>query len=102
MKLRHAAALALVGLAFVGQATAQQPTAKPLEARQWCSDVPAMPPPPHFEATNRKGSWAVLHKQCLEAEAGPYSILTNTCMFICQGARELWQRANAGEIPKSN
>ena len=102
MKLRHAAAIALVGLAFVGKAAAQQPTTKPLETRQWCSDVPAMLPPPHFEAANRTGSWATLREHCIEAEAGPYSILTNTCMFICQGARELWQRANGGEIPKSN
>jgi hypothetical protein len=102
MKFRHAAALALVGLVFVGQATAQQPIATPHASPTWCWDVPATPPPPNFEAANRKGSWAILRKQCIEAEAGPYSILTNTCMFICQGAREMWQRVNAGDIPKPN
>src|SRR5579862_8621232 len=100
MKLRHGAALALMGLALVGQAKAQQPTAIPPARSGWCSDVPAIPPPPYFEQANGKGSWARRRKMCLEAAAGPYSILTTTCMHICLGASELWQRAKAGQIRK--
>jgi|SRR5271168_57494 hypothetical protein len=61
----------------------------------WCSDVPASPPPPHFKPER----WARRRKQCIEA-AGPYTIMTNTCVSICQGAREMWQRASADAKPK--
>lgn len=78
------------------QGLAQQPTATPTPAPRnpdWCSDVPASPPPPHYEAENRPGAWADIRRRCIN-EVG----VDSTCMYACQGARELWQRAKDGGL----
>ena len=78
------------------QGLAQQPAATPTPAPPnlgWCADVPASPPPPHYEAENRPGAWAAIRRRCIN-EVG----VDSTCMYACQGARELWQRAKAGAL----
>ncbi len=74
------------------QGLAQQPVATPTPAPRnpdWCSDVPASPAPPHFE--NVPGEWAAERKMCMNAVG-----FDSTCMYACQAARELWQRAKTG------
>src|SRR5579862_762096 len=64
-------------------------TAAPLNPN-WCSDVPALPPPPHYEAANRRGVWTRRRNMCLNRAQHD-----STCVYICQSARELWQREKA-------
>ena len=77
-------------------ALAQQPAASPAPAPlnpNWCSDVPASPPPPHYE--NIPGEWAARRKMCLNATG---HLAWKTCGDICLRARELWQRAKEGTL----
>ncbi len=87
MKLRHTAALALVGLVFVGQATAQQPTAKPQTNPNWCSDVPASPNPPKMD------NWPRLRESCINGIGR-----TIDCVDDCVAARELWKAKRDGRL----
>lgn len=57
----------------------------------WCGDVPASPPPPKFSAED----WAAERQRCMN-EANVVS--DTTCVYICQGAREMWARAKAGTL----
>jgi len=78
------------------RALAQQPVATPTPAPRnpnWCSDVPASPAPPSYDARNRPGAWAAIRRRCIN-EVG----VDSTCMYECQGARELWQRATTGGL----
>ncbi len=83
--------------ALIGaNAIAQQPTAAPAAAPRnpnWCSDVPASPPPPHYQAENRPNAWADTRKRCMNAVDTDWM-----CMDTCGTARELWQRAKAGTL----
>ena len=86
---RHAAALALVGLyLMVSSASAQQPApAAPLNP-QWCSDVPASPPPPNLE--HHLGDWAILRNRCMNNRS---DLL---CAPLCQDAKDRWKQQKAG------
>jgi hypothetical protein len=57
----------------------------------WCSDVPASPPPPHFE--NNPGDWAYVRSQCMKKSGFDVS-----CFNDCLAARERWARAKAGTL----
>jgi hypothetical protein len=91
MNTRRAAALALVGsYLMVSSAGAQQPTpAAPLNP-QWCSGMPASPPPPNLE--HRPGDWAVLRKRCMNT--GPDR--SHLCDTLCQDAKDRWKQQKAG------
>jgi hypothetical protein len=54
----------------------------------WCSDVPASPPPPRFETY--PGTWAEVRNQCTNAVPANME-----CIGICEGARELWAAYNS-------
>jgi hypothetical protein len=79
------------GLIWFTTASAQQPTAKPPINPNWCSDVPASPPPPHFENKNNPGEWAAIRNTCLNR-------FDDTCRDMCMAAREMWDRAKKGEF----
>jgi hypothetical protein len=57
----------------------------------WCSDVPASPPPPHFE--NKPGDWAYIRSQCMKKSGFDVS-----CFDDCLAAKERWARAKAGTL----
>ena len=59
----------------------------------WCSDLPASPPPPNFEI--RPGDWNAIRKMCSSAGAGL------GCGNLCSGARErwhLWKLQQSGQL----
>ena len=89
--------VAIVAVLMEANAGAQQPTAAPTLAPRnpnWCPDVPASPPPPHYQAENRPNAWADTRKRCIN-EANEADVV---CFEECEGARELWQRAKAGTL----
>jgi hypothetical protein len=60
----------------------------------WCSDVPASPPPPNFEI--RPGDWAAFRKMCMNDKSGGMG-----CGYICSGATErwhLWKLQQSGQL----
>lgn len=72
--------------------TEKQATASGIPANpNWCGDVPASPPPPKFSAKD----WAAERQRCVN-EANV--VTDTTCVYICQGAREMWARAKAGTL----
>jgi hypothetical protein len=83
------AALALISLCLmVSSAGAQQSTpAAPLNP-QWCSGVPASPPPPNLE--HHPGDWAVLRNRCMNNRS---DLL---CAPLCQDAKDRWKQQKAG------
>ena len=89
LNTRRAAALALVGwYLMVSSASAQQPApAAPLNP-QWCSDVPASPPPPNLE--HHLGDWAILRNRCMNNRS---DLL---CAPLCQDAKDRWKQQKAG------
>ncbi len=70
-------------------ASAQQPPTTVPANPNWCSDVPASPPPPRFTAAE----WASLRQRCTNS-----TTRDDTCGDMCEGARELWRRAKAGQL----
>ena len=93
---------ALVAAMMVLSAGAQQPDAA---ARQpthvaplnpnWCSDVPASPPPPYFE--HHPGEWAEARQLCMSARK-----MDRGCMNICGNAEERWSLQKAGRLNQPN
>lgn len=78
------------------RALAQQPVATPTPGPRnpnWCSDVPASPPPPTYDARNYPGAWTAERTRCMNSIGRDI-----TCSDICNGARELWQRAKTGGL----
>lgn len=70
-------------------ASAQQPPTPVLANPNWCSDVPASPPPPSkFTAAQ----WTSIRQRCTASTARD-----DICRDVCEAARELWQRAKAGQ-----
>ena len=84
--------LAVVGSLVVASAYAQQPTGAPTPSARnpnWCSDVPATTPPLNKISPEE---WASTRDTCIN---GKHSLLRDKmCFDMCQGARELWERAN--------
>src|ERR1700685_232517 len=93
MHLRHAAALALVGLYSMMPSVLKAQSAVPTNGPQWCTDAPASPPPPGFE--HRPGDWANVRKMC--AAHGDRG-----CMWLCELALELWSMKKAGRLNQPN
>jgi hypothetical protein len=93
MKLRHAAALALVGwyLAVPSVLLAHTSADGPVMPANpnWCPEVPASPDPPHFDG--RFGTWAEARKKCTGATNDIW-----TCGDLCAAARDLWNMKKAG------
>jgi hypothetical protein len=91
MKLRYAAALAIVGwYLMASSASAQQSTPTAPLNPHWCSDVPASPPPPNLE--HHSGDWAALRKRCMKVG----SDRSGLCSALCQDARDRWKQQKAG------
>ena len=61
----------------------------------WCSDVPASPPPPNFDY-GRPGNWAAFRKMCMSAGAGM------GCGYICGFAKDLWRLQKSGRLNQPN
>jgi len=86
---------ALVVALMVLSAGAQQPDSgmpqpthvAPLNPN-WCSNVPASPPPPNLE--HRPGDWAVLRKRCMNNRPD------ELCSILCRNAEERWKQQKAG------
>jgi hypothetical protein len=78
----------LVAALMGANASAQQPTPAALLNPNWCSDVPASPPPPNLE--QHPGDWAVLWKRCMNNRS---DIL---CAPLCQSAKDRWKQQKAG------
>jgi hypothetical protein len=88
--------VAIFAVLMAANASAQQPTAAATPAPRnpnWCPDVPASPPPPHYQAENRPNAWAAMRKRCTNAV-----VTDRMCMDDCGAARELWQRAKDGTL----
>ncbi len=83
-------------LVFGGSALAQSPATAPTptaENPNWCSDVPASPPPPG--GNFRAAGWASIRQMCTrQLDFTDWE----TCMHACQGAEELWQRWKEGDF----
>jgi hypothetical protein len=78
--------------AFMGaNASAQQATAAPTAAPRnpnWCSDVPASPPPPNFE--HSPGAWAAARQMCMNLS------FNMGCVYICENAEDRWRQQKSG------
>jgi hypothetical protein len=91
---RAALTVIALGIAIAltsGKALAQHPAATPTPAPQnpnWCSDVPASPPPPNLE--HHPGDWAVLRKRCMNNSS---DLL---CAPLCQDAKDRWKQQKEG------
>ena len=91
------AILLSLGVALVmASASAQQPssaTPQPTPAAllnpNWCSDVPASPPPPYFE--HHPGEWAEARQLCMSASKGDRG-----CAYACENAEERWSLQKSG------
>jgi hypothetical protein len=99
MKVAKAMAIVIVvaiGAALVAaSANAQQPTpAAPLNPN-WCSDVPASPPPPYFE--HSPGAWAAARKMCMNVEKNDMG-----CIYICGNAEDRWRLQKSGRLDQPN
>jgi hypothetical protein len=62
----------------------------------WCSDVPASPPPPNFE-TGHPGKWAAFREMCMNAKGGNMG-----CGHICGYAEDLWRLQKSGRLNQPN
>ena len=86
---------AMVASLMGASARAQQPTAAALLNPNWCSDVPASPPPPNLE--NHPGEWAEIRQLCMRARKGDTG-----CDYACGGAKERWSLQKAGRLNQPN
>ncbi len=81
--------VAVVAALVAASVGAQPPTpAAPINPN-WCSDVPASPPPPNFE--HHRGDWTAIRQRCMNVgrrERG--------CALICADAEERWSQQKAG------
>jgi hypothetical protein len=82
---------AMVAALMGANASAQQPTAATLLNPNWCSDVPASPPPPYFD--HHPGEWAETRQLCMSARKGDTG-----CAYACGDARERWSQQKAGRL----
>jgi hypothetical protein len=105
MNFVKAAAIAIfiaIGSALmVANAEAQLPPAATPQATpaallnpNWCSDVPASPPPPNFDY--RPGEWAYVRKMCM-AKMSDLS-----CTGFCRNAEDRWRQQKAGLLNQPN
>ncbi len=61
----------------------------------WCSDVPASPPPPTFE--HHPGEWAEARQLCMSARKGD-----RRCRYICADAQDRWRLQKSGRLNEPN
>jgi len=87
------AVVVALGAALTGAtADAQQPTAAAPHYPNWCSGVPASPPPPKFD-TGHPGHWAAVRKMCMNAKTPEMG-----CGDICRYAKDLWRMQKSGRL----
>ena len=67
-----------------------RPTPAALLNPNWCSEVPASPPPPNLE--HHPGDWAALRERCMST--GPDR--SGLCSELCQDAKDRWKQQKAG------
>ncbi len=90
MKLRHAAALALVGWYLMYPLKVEAQTVAKTNAH-WCPGVPKTPPPPGWGSA---GDWAEYYQQCATDHSGWPTRKAHSqvvlCRHLCGAARGLW------------
>jgi hypothetical protein len=86
---------------MVANAEAQLPPAPTPQATRaallnpnWCSDVPASPPPPNFEL--RSGNWASFRQMCMNLS------FDMGCVYTCGYAEDLWRLQKSGKLNQPN
>ena len=67
----------------------------PLLNPNWCSDVPASPPPPNFE--HHSGEWTEARQLCMRARKTDLG-----CANACGDAKESWSQQKAGLLNHPN
>jgi hypothetical protein len=87
---------------MVANAEAQLPSAARPQATpaallnpNWCSDVPASPPPPNFE--HHPGEWTEARQLCTRARKTDLG-----CANACGDAKERWSQQKAGLLNHPN
>ena len=85
--------VALVTVLSASRVGAQQPTLLPPLNPNWCSAVPASPPPPRFE--HHTGEWAEARQMCMSARKWDLG-----CADICGEAKDLWRMQKSGVFDK--
>src|SRR5260370_23309066 len=86
---------------LVANAEAQLPPAATPQATpaallnpNWCSDVPASPPPPYFE--HHPGAWAEARQMCMNLS------FDMGCVYICGDAQDRWRLKKSGRLNQPN
>ena len=85
---------ALMGASASAQQPASatpQPTPAALRNPNWCSQVPASPPPPYFE--HHPGAWAAERQMCMNLDKND-----RACASICINAIDRWNLQKAGRF----
>jgi hypothetical protein len=104
MKLRHAAALALVGassMAIVFVLTghtcdlkAPPPIPTSWDKAGWCPEVPVSPTPPYYERSF--GNWAANRKRCSNVDFKKDREKARMCGELCEAAQDAWNLKEEG------